>query len=237
MQCIIVDDEPLAVQLLESYIENIPSLQLVGSYHHAFAAMDKLSHNKVDLIFMDIHLPKLMGHEFIRSLSYSPHVIFTTAYREFALDAFDLHAVDYLLKPITLERFLKAINKLQANVEPLKINKTEEFIDSKDFIYVRADRKMVKIFYDEIEYVESVKDYIKIVRTEGRAVIVKQSITSLINLLPQNYFQRIHRSYIVSLNKIKSYSRNSVEIKSMEIPIGRMYQNLVATSLTSKTTN
>lgn len=222
LNCLIVDDEPLAIKVLETHIENIPSLKIAGSCSNAFAAMEALSKNNIDLMFLDIHMPKLMGHEFLRTLRNPPKVIFTTAYKEYALDAFDLDAIDYLLKPITLERLMKAVNKI-SNLPALEIKEENNVVDSQGFVYFRADRKMIKVAYQDILYIESMKDYIKIVRVNEKPLLVKQSISSLEDVLPANLFLRIHRSFIVALNKITAFTNHDVEIGGQEIPIGRLY--------------
>ena len=226
MNCLIVDDEPLAVKVLETHIENIPSLKIIGNCLNAFTAMEKKKKNNIDLMFLDIHMPKLMGHEFLRTLRNPPKVIFTTAYKEYALDAFELDAVDYLLKPITLERLMKAVNKI-SNVQAFDIKEEQQVVDNQGFVYFRADRKMIKVGYHDIVYVESMKDYIKIVRMNDKPLLVKQSISSLEDVLPANLFLRIHRSYIVAINKIAAFTNHDVEIGGKELPIGRLYAQQV----------
>jgi DNA-binding LytR/AlgR family response regulator len=222
LNCLIVDDEPLAIKVLEAHLANIPSLAIGGTCSNAFAAMEVLRQGKTDLMFLDIHMPKLMGHEFLRTLRAPPKVIFTTAYREYALDAFELDAVDYLLKPVTLERLVKAVNKVSTSLVAGQ-NEEAPIVDNEGFIYFRADRKMVKVNYSDIVYVESMKDYVKIVRLDGRPLLVKQSISSLEEVLPANLFLRIHRSYIIARQKIAAFTSHDVEIGGMEIPIGRLY--------------
>jgi DNA-binding LytR/AlgR family response regulator len=222
LNCLIVDDEPLAIKVLETHIANISSLIVCGSCFNAFSAMDFLKQEKIDLIFLDIHMPKLMGHEFLRTLRNPPKVIFTTAYKEYALDAFELEAVDYLLKPITLERLLKAVNKI-TEVKMTTVPEEKNIVDNDGFLYFRADRKMVKARYNDIIYIESMKDYIKIVRVNDKPLLVKQSISSLENVLPTHLFLRIHRSYIIALNKVTAFTNHDVEIGGIEIPIGRLY--------------
>lgn len=221
---LLVDDEPLAIEVLEKYIEAVDQLQVVGTCRNAFQAMEFLQKNPVDLIFLDIHMPKLTGTSFVRTLQHPPKIIFTTAYKEHAIDAFELDAVDYLLKPISLERFLRAVNKLTQTTftHPEEMPVIAEAASG--FIYFRSDRKMVKLFYDEILYIESIKDYIKIVREGNAPLLVKQSISSTEELLPPNLFLRIHRSFIVALQKISAFTNNDVEIQRMEIPIGRLYK-------------
>lgn len=232
LKCLIVDDEPLAIKVLESHIENIPSLSVVGSCHNAFSAMEALQKSAVDLLFLDIHMPKLMGHEFLRTLRNPPKVIFTTAHKEFAIDAFELEAVDYLLKPITLERLLKAVNKISDEYST-ELN-PEKIVDNEGFIYVRAERKMIKVSYSDILYIESMKDYVKVVRSSDKALFVKQSISSFEELLPANMFLRVHRSYIVSLAKITAVTNHDVEIGTTEIPIGRVYSQQLTRSLQNR---
>jgi len=223
-KCLLVDDEPLAIEILEKHIATVDQLEVVGKCNNAFKAMEFLQKNSVDLMFLDIHMPKLTGTSFMRTLQNPPKVIFTTAYKEYAIDAFELDAVDYLLKPISLERFLRSVNKLTKTT----FSRQEEIQVVPDvntgFIYFRADRKMIKLFYDEILYIESIKDYIKIYRDGNNPLLVKQSITATEEMLPQHLFLRIHRSFIVSVSKITAFTSNDVEIQKMEIPIGRMYK-------------
>ncbi len=211
LNCLIVDDEPLAIKVLEAHIANIPSLTVGAACGNAFAAMDILRQGKTDLMFLDIHMPKLMGHEFLRTLRTPPKVIFTTAYREYALDAFDLDAVDYLLKPVTLERLVKAVNKI-ANTIVVDDKQEASIVEAEGFVYFRAERKMIKVKYTDVMYVESMKDYIKIVRLNEKPLLVKQSISSLEEVLPVNLFLRVHRSFIVAVDKINAFTNHDVEI-------------------------
>jgi len=224
-KCLLVDDEPLAIEVLEKHIATVDQLEVVGTCNNAFKAMEFLQRNPVDLIFLDIHMPKLTGISFVRTLQNPPKIIFTTAYKEHAIDAFELDAVDYLLKPISLERFLRAVNKLTKTTftHPEEMPVQQEA--SSGFIYFRADRKMIKLFYDEIVYIESIKDYIKIFRDGNSPLLVKQSITATEEMLPPHLFLRIHRSFIVSVNKVTAFTNNDVEIDRIEIPIGRMYKS------------
>ncbi|MEO7444360.1 MAG: response regulator transcription factor [Ferruginibacter sp.] len=226
LNCLIVDDEPLAIKVLEAHIANIPSLIVGATCGNAFAAMDALREGKTDLMFLDIHMPKLMGHEFLRTLRTPPKVIFTTAYREYALDAFELDAVDYLLKPVTLERLVKAVNKI-SNTIVVDEKQKPAIVEAEGFVYFRAERKMIKVKYVDVVYVESMKDYIKIVRVNEKPLMVKQSISSLEEILPSNLFLRIHRSFIVAIDKINAFTNNDVEIGNKEIPIGRLYAHQV----------
>lgn len=225
IKCLLVDDEPPALKILESYIESIPNLELVGKCNNAFEAMNMLSEKKVDLMLLDIKMPRLLGTEFLRTLKNPPKVIFTTAHKEFALEGFELEAIDYLLKPISLERFLKAISKIFINAEiiPAKGFETPLTNSGTNFLYFRVDRKMVKVVLDEILFIESLKDYVKIVRQGQKPLLVKQSISSLEDMLPGNLFARIHRSYIVAINKLTAYTNHDVEINENIIPIGKLY--------------
>jgi DNA-binding LytR/AlgR family response regulator len=169
-------------------------------------------------------MPKLTGTAFVKTMQSPPKVIFTTAFKEYAADAFELNAVDYLLKPISLERFLRAVNKLP-NISLGEAQNKQELSDNSGFTYFRADRKMIKLFYDEILYIESIKDYIKIFRDGNNPILVKQTISATEDMLPKHLFLRIHRSYIVSIKKISAYTYYDVEIGKTEIPIGRLYRS------------
>jgi DNA-binding LytR/AlgR family response regulator len=232
--CLAVDDEPPALDIIRGYIDAIPSLQLIGTCENAVEALSLLKQHSVELIFLDIQMPQILGTEFIRTLKNAPKVIFTTAYRKFAIEGFELDAIDYLLKPISFERFLKAVNRvLDTNLpvyghsmyEPEKASNQED-----PFISVRVDRKNIKIALSDILYIESLKDYVKIV-TPVRSIITKHSITSLEENLPVWNFLRIHRSFIVSLRNIQSFTSEYVEINKQEIPISRMYRHEVAKRL------
>ncbi|MEP6466335.1 MAG: LytTR family DNA-binding domain-containing protein [Parafilimonas sp.] len=229
--CLAVDDEPPALQVIEKYIAAVPVLELKAAANNAIDASSILQQNKIDLIFLDIQMPQLLGTDFIRSLINPPKVIFTTAFRKYAVDGFELDAVDYLLKPISFERFLKAVNKvMRLNIIapehdlPFKIPQTNT--DADTFVYLRADRKNIKINFDDILFIESLKDYIKVV-TKEKTVITKQSISSLEESLPIHLFVRTHRSYIVSINKIESYTNELVQIGKYELPISRSYKHEV----------
>lgn len=218
-KCIIVDDEPPAIKILKKYAEDVGQLEVVGTCNNAFEAMKFLNEEKIDLMFLDINMPKLMGTQLIRSLRYPPKVIFTTAHADFALEAFELDAIDYLLKPISFERFLKAVNKFchLNNVEMDSSGKAS------GFLYFRSDRKMVKVLLEDIIYIESLKDYILIHRQNNADLRVKQTLSATENMLPRHLFLRIHRSFIVSVRKVTAFTNNDVEIGKTELPIGRSY--------------
>jgi DNA-binding LytR/AlgR family response regulator len=222
-KCLLVDDEPPALKILEQYIAMADQLEIVGSCNNAFQAMELLKKNNIDIIFLDIQMPKLTGTSFLKTLTHKPQVIFTTAYKEFASDAFDLDAIDYLVKPFSVERFLKAVNKItQLNTTPAEKEKSVNTPDV-SFLYFRSERKMIKVFLDDILYVESIKDYIKIYRVSDKPLLVKQSISTIEAMLPQHLFTRVHRSFIVSVVKVTAFTSQDIEIGNIEIPIGRLY--------------
>ena len=228
--CLAVDDEPLALSVLKKYIGSVESLELVGSCENAVQALQVLQRYAVDLIFLDIKMPQIMGTDFIRTLKKAPKVIFTTAYRKYAIEGFELDAVDYLLKPISFERFLKAVNKvLQTNFNAPDANyHLNDFIpeSSPVSLYFRVDRKMVNVPVKEILYFEGSSDYIKII-TNTKTIITKHLMSSLEETLPKDIFIRIHRSYIISINKIDSYSADSIHIGNKDLPIGRLFKQSV----------
>ncbi len=227
VKCLVVDDEPMARDVLRRYIEKVPGLELAAECSNAIDALLFLQDIAVDLILLDIRMPELLGTEFVKSLRNPPKIIFTTAYKEYALDGFELDAVDYLLKPVRFERFLKALNKAFPRKEEEELGKTEAMPDKKngaDFIYLRVDRKLVKIFLADVLYIESARDYVKVV-TKDKNYITRQTISSVEAMLSGNEFIRIHRSYIISVSKIKSFSNEQVDIGNKELPIGKFYKN------------
>jgi DNA-binding LytR/AlgR family response regulator len=223
-KCLIVDDEPPAVKIIKSYVELVADLSVAGSCGNVLQAMEMLKKEKVDLLFLDIQMPKLTGIAFLKTLSHPPKVIFTTAYKEYALDAFDLDAVDYLLKPVSLERFLKAVNKVTHNHPD---ERKEQIPVQQGFLYFRAERKMVKVFLEEIIYIESFKDYIKISRLNNKPLTVKHSLATVEAMLPRDLFLRVHRSFIVSKSKVTAFTPHDIEMGSIEIPIGRQYSSIL----------
>lgn len=222
IRCLLVDDEPPATEILKRYIDSVPSLEVVATYHHGLAAFEYLKSHSVDLIFLDIQMPVLTGIDLIKSIPHPPKVIFTTAYRDYALDGFELGVIDYLLKPISFDRFLKAVYKVTQSYQPEQVEKHNVSADR--FLYFRSDRKMIKVVLNDILYIESLKDYVKIVTTNGQ-IITKQSISSVGEMLPQEEFVRIHRSFIIALNKIDSYSSNDIAIGKSDLPIGPLYKH------------
>jgi DNA-binding LytR/AlgR family response regulator len=224
IRCIAVDDEPPALEVLKNYISSVAMLELAGTCNNAVEAVNLLGQKEVDLMFLDIQMPMLLGTDLVRSLSKPPRIIFTTAYRKFAIEGFELNAVDYLLKPVSFERFLKAVSKvMNVAISPNQTVPESKAQVNDQYIYFRADRKMYKVALDEIIYIESMKDYIKVVTT-GRNIITKQSISSLEESLPSSLFVRIHRSYIVAIKKIQSYTSELVAVGKEELPVSRMYK-------------
>jgi len=223
--CLIVEDEPLAAEILKDYIEQIPFLNLIAVCPDALFTLELLQKEKIDLIFLDLNLPKLKGFDFLKTLQNPPNIIITTAYHEFALQGYEFNVIDYLLKPIDFGRFLSAVNKLKLDSES---SFTSEKIPQSDkaYLFLNVGKKKVKVYLEEILYVESVKEYIHIY-SESKIVKVKMQLTQMEDFLPTDRFIRIHRSFIVAKNKIDAYSATDVEIKQKQIPIGRSYKELV----------
>jgi DNA-binding LytR/AlgR family response regulator len=230
IRCLVVDDEPPAREIISRYISNVATLQLVGECANALEAFSELQKHAVDLLFLDIRMPQLNGNDFLKTLKSPPKVIFTTAHHEYALEGYELDVTDYLMKPVPFDRFLKAVNKAfpaGASLIPAETNRT---MNNDAFVYFRVDRKMVKVMLDDVLYIESMKDYIKIFTGEG-TLITKQSISSVEEMLPENDFARVHRSYIVSLRKIRSFTSELMEVSNATIPIGKLYRNEILKKL------
>ncbi len=231
---IIVDDEPLAQDVLETYIGKVPELNLVQKCNNALEANDALKHHDIDLMFLDIQMPQLTGIDFLKTLSRPPLVIFTTAYPNYAIEGFELNALDYLLKPISLERFMKAVNKAMDQIELQRkddkgaTTAAGEGQEGSDFIFVKSDKKLVKVNFDEVLYIEGLKDYV-IIRMPQTRVITLQTMKSLEEKLPTSHFKRIHRSYIVNIDKIEAVVGNMVEVteknQAKHLPIGKNYRD------------
>jgi len=232
LRCLLIDDEPPALKILASYISNINGLEIVGQCKNALEALDVLNQHTVDVIFLDIKMPKILVTEFLKNLSHPPKVIFVTAYRDYAVEGYELDAVDYLVKPVSYERFFKAITKLNRMMGKETISTSVDYkSDPEAFVYLKVDKDMKKIFVNDIVYIESWKDYIKLFLVNGKNLIVKQTITAMENLLSEHKFMRVHRSYMVSLNKISGYNGISVQLETKEIPIGRLYKQVVMEKL------
>lgn len=224
IRCIIVEDEPLAAKVLADYIAQVPFLKLQGKFKDAILATEFLHQHTTDLIFLDIHLPKLKGMAFLKTLTHPPAVIITTAYHEYAVEGFNLNVTDYLLKPVEFERFLVAVNKVHAS--PAPVNVAVENKEQKDYLFVTVQKKKVKILFADIIYIESQQEYIKLVTTK-KTYFSKLTTTEMESLLPSHLFKRIHRSYIVSINRIDSYTADTVEMGGISIPIGRSFRNVL----------
>ena len=225
IKCLAVDDEALSLDLLEDNIKRIPFLHLVQRCKNAYEAMDVLRREPIDLIFLDIQMPGVTGTQFLQSLTHKPVVIFITAFKKYALEGFELDVLDYLVKPISFERFLKSISKYhQYNVlkQPAASENNDEAFE-KAYMYFKVNKDLVKIFLKEIIYIESIKDYVKIITT-GRSVITYQRIGFMEEKLPENKFVHIHKSYIIAVDKIVSYNNEDVNVQSFSLPIGRNYK-------------
>lgn len=227
--CVVVDDEPLAREVIIRFMERVPSLKLVAECANAIQAMTVVQQNEIDLLFVDIQMPELLGTEFIKILKNPPMVIITTAYPEYALEGYELDVVDYLLKPIQFERFLKAINKVfqQRGMTASAVIPThKDEVKQGSYLYFRTDRKMVKVMIDDIIYIEGMKNYIKII-TEKGVIITKNSMAAAEAMLPDEAFIRVHRSYIVLKSKIRSFNNETIEVGKTELPIGKLFKNEV----------
>ena len=224
--CLIIDDEPIAIRVIKKHLQAFPDFHIVAECHNAPEAIPIVSREKIDLIFCDIQMPQITGVDFIRSLSHRPKVIFTTAYREYAIDAFELHVIDYLLKPISFERFTHAIHNF-LELESLRQNtKSSHKLNDqsgRDFIFLKADKKHHKINLSDILYFESLGDYV-IAYTVNKKIVTKERISNLPENLPQDQFIQIHRQYIVSISKIESVGPGFVEINKKKIPVGRSFK-------------
>lgn len=229
IRCLAVDDEPLALDIIESYISKLPYLQLVKTCSSATEAMQVLQEEQVDLMFLDIEMPELTGIQFLNILKHQPLIIFTTAYPDYALEGFNQGAVDYLLKPIPFDRFLKAVTKAQ---ERLQHNgKSAETpgakppaIPEQDFMFVKADYKTIRVDFKDILWIEGLKDYI-IIQTKDQKIITLLSMNKMMEKLPDSKFLRVHRSFIMSLQKIDSIEKSRIRIGSKELPIGEVYRD------------
>jgi len=232
-RCLIVDDEPLARDLIRGHVEKLENFEIVAECGDAMKALNVLREKQVDLIFLDIQMPQITGTEFLKTLKHPPKVIITTAYREYALEGFELDVVDYLLKPITFERFLKSVNKFyQLNQEDVQVvaGNNSEKLPEETFIYIKENKKVIKIYLSEIKYIEGLSEYVQIF-TEKRKIITKTSMAQMDEKLPSDSFLRIHKSFIVSMSKIEAFTANTIEIQGKELPIGRSFKNAVLNAL------
>lgn len=223
IKCLIVDDEPLAIRLIEKHVAKLDKLEVVATCHTALRAFEVLNTQKIDLLFLDIKMPDITGLEFLKSLKHPPKTILTTAYRDYALESYDLQVVDYLLKPITFERFFKAISKFLEEVPKLP---TIAASTAEEFIFIRSGIKNHKVLLNDILHIESLKDYIKITLTD-REITSKYKISDIEQELNPSVFLRIHRSFIINVSKITAFTLNEIEVEGKEIPIGASYRGQV----------
>jgi len=224
LKCVIVDDEPLALTILEGYLKKIPFIEILAKFDSAIPVYEFLKQSEVDLLFLDIEMPNLSGVDFIKTLPSHPAVIFTTANRNYAIEGFNLNVDDYLLKPITFERLLVAVNRITEKLAPKDKNDYSE--ESNEYLYLKENKKMVKVNLNDVLFFESNKDYVKGV-TPCKRVITKQHLSFFEDKLSPKAFLRIHRSFIIAINKIDAYSHSAIEIGKTERPIGRIYKDSV----------
>lgn len=230
---LIVDDEPLALEIMESHVAKLPFLELKGKCSNAFEAMEVIGSEDIELVFLDINMPGLNGLEMVKSLPNPPMIVFTTAHQEYAVQGFDANAIDYLLKPISFDRFLKAANKANEHFKNSKGQKHENHEADPDYIFVKADKKLQKVSYNDILFVEGLKDYV-IIKTSTSRIITLQTMKSLEEKLPEPRFKRIHRSFIVQVSKIDAIVGNMVEIDKNLYPIGKNYKDELLELVDSK---
>lgn len=228
--CLIVEDEPIAAEVLEDYIRQVPFLELRSTCRDAIYAMEFLQTEKVEIIFLDIHLPGLKGLDFIKTLKSPPKIIVTSAYQEYALQGYEFNVVDYLLKPIEFSRFLTAVNKVHQPSAQAAAPATSSAAGDRPHLFFNVNKRQVKIYLDEILYIESLREYIRIT-TETKNIMTKMQLGDVEGLLTKNNFLRVHRSFIVAKSKIESFSPTEIEIAGKQIPIGRNYKELVMLSI------
>lgn len=229
MKCVLIDDDPLAMKVLLDYFKNFTEFEIIGIFNNPLEGLGFLNTNSVDAVFLEIKMPIMTGFELIRLLENKPRIVITTAFREYAAESYDLEVLDYLVKPIPLPRFIKCIHKIESEFN-LRNNLKIETHRIEPYIFIKVDKKMVKINIDEILFIEGMKEYIKVVTPE-KNYITHKSLTSLTEELPSERFMRIHKSYTISLNKVKSIEGNRIQISSHTIPIGRNYSKDVKSKI------
>jgi DNA-binding LytR/AlgR family response regulator len=222
IKCVIIDDEPLAIKVIENHLKEFQNFEVIGTFNNPITPFVLLENGEADVLFLDINMPKMNGLDFAKTLNTKTNVVITTAYREYAVESYDLNVLDYLVKPIPFNRFLKTINKITQKVYQQKGIQKEEDMINESFIFLKVDKKLVKIKFDAILYIESLKDYIKVFTTTEN-YLVHKSLTSITEELPDTNFIRIHRSYTIAIDKVKSLEGNLLEIGIARIPIGRKY--------------
>lgn len=225
VKCLIVDDEPLAIKLIRSHLEKLDCFEVAGECRNALKAFEFLRLEKIDLIFLDIMMPEITGIEFLKTLHDPPYAIITTAYRDYAVEGYDLDVVDFLLKPISFERFLKAINRFcdRRRTGGNSIGAIQPSSLEKKYVYIQDGKNIFKLQYDNIGYFEGYGEYVKVI-TQDKTYVVRESLTDFEHRLPSELFLRIHKSYIVNLQKIKGFSTVHVLLEGIELPIGRIYR-------------
>lgn len=227
IKIMIIDDEPHAIEVIESYLKNFNDMEIIAKCNDGIQAFQILQQKKADLLILDIKMPGLNGTELMKSLKNPPKVIFSTAYHDYAVEGFELNALDYLLKPVSFDRFLKAMNKVYEHFGFLRQQNVYENVPAKNteqFLYLKIDRKTVKTNVKDILWIESQKDYIKVI-LKDRSILTKQKISILEDLLPEENFLRIHRSFIIAIDKIESFNTSTIDISGKQLPIGRNYKN------------
>ena len=229
LNCIIIDDEPLARKGLREYIQDVDFLQLVAEFDSALKATEVLTKQKIDLMFLDIHMPKITGIEFLRSLQHPPQVVFTTAYPQYAVDGFDLNVLDYLVKPVSFDRFLKAAMKAKDMIGKMTVPGASN-TNVEEYVFIKADNKLVKLFYNDILFVEALQNYVTI-HTANKKYITYLTFKSMEESLPADQFIRVHKSYLVAASKIESIEGNCIRIGQHEIPISRTVKEEVLEKL------
>ncbi|WP_442267340.1 LytR/AlgR family response regulator transcription factor [Tenacibaculum sp. ZS6-P6] len=227
--CVVVDDEPVAREIIESFIQKTPNLSLAASFSNALETIQFAQENEADVYFLDINMPEINGLSLAKIVNSDAHIIFTTAYRDYAIDGFNLNVIDYLLKPIAFDRFLQAIKKIPQKRQI--IQKTENKNNNENFLFVRSERKMVKVNYRDIIYIESLSDYLKI-HLQEKTIVTRETISNIENKLPEKLFIRVHRSFIVAVHFIDAYTNEFIEINNKAIPISRNYKESTLQKLT-----
>ena len=234
IKCLIIDDEPIARDVLREHVSKLDDFEIAGEHENALEALSFIKKNRIDLIFLDINMPQLSGLDFLRSLDKPPKTIITTAYREYALDGFELHVIDYLLKPISFERFIKAIDKYYDSItQAVSLFNCEKPISSDAYIYLRDNRKTYKIFLSDVIFIESEGEYIK-VHTKNRKIMTRCSLSMMEKTLPSDKFIRIHNSFIISIAHVIAFTATTIEIGETKLTISRKYKNVVMKILESK---
>jgi DNA-binding LytR/AlgR family response regulator len=232
-RCLIIDDEPLAIKLIRSHLSKLDSFEIAGECRNALQAVEILKDQKIDLMFLDINMPEITGLEFLKSIPDPPYVIITTAYREYAIEGYDLDVVDFLLKPVSFERFLKAINRFCSRTRISSKGSDNSFHNHENkYIYLQDGKNIFKLLYSEIIYFEGYGEYVKVIST-GKTYLVRDSLTEFENKLPSESFLRIHKSYIINIDKITGFNSSHVLLKDNELPIGRMYRDKAVNTLKS----